>query len=208
MDTSRHRILRAGSPVAIIRRRNGKETEAEGIVDCTAADSSIGVRLAGSPGYSDDERVVLVDFSEDTPWAADATFVVQSGGAAYFRRTASWYRYESSGAAGCKTNIRVTVTSLSGAYLERGIAIEMSECGLRIFVPSEPEDRELRVLMPGERDGITLPCRLLGTSYRDDGVELRVAFHELDLPQSRYVTRLTNELRIVAERGRNLIDTR
>lgn len=209
MDTGGHRELRAGSPVGVLRRRRGTPTETQGIVSCAAVDSSIGIRLAGSPGYTFGEKVTLVDYSDAIPWAVDASFVSQADGVAYFRKTVAWYRHDNNAGNRYRTGIRVTVTSPGGNYLERGIATAVSQCGLHISVPAEPENREILVLMPGDRDGggVTLPCRLVTASYRDDGVELHAAFHELDTSRAKYVARLVDELRIVAEWGRDLIDT-
>lgn len=210
MDTSGPASLVAGSPVAVLRRRSGTGTETQGIVYCTAADLSIGIRLAGSPAYYPGEKVTLVDFGGSVPWAAGATYVSQSRDTTYFRRTTGWYRHDPGTSRHFATAIRVTVTSPGKHYLERGIATEVSECGLHIFVPAEPEDPELLVLMPGERDDqpVTLPSLMVAVGYSDNGVDLQTAFHRLDGARSKYVARLLDELSIFAERGRNLIDNR
>jgi hypothetical protein len=80
----------------------------------------------------------------------------------------------------------------------------MSEGGMKVAVPEEPAGKNLRILMP-EADGVSLPCHVVGISYGDTGVELHLAYMELTDDNWRFVRRRVADLRVIAERGRDLL---
>jgi hypothetical protein len=164
----------------------------------------VGLRLAGSPAYTEGEQVELSSLEDEFRWSVEARFVRQEREVAFFEPASGWYREERRATPRYPTRLAVTIVAPGEAYLARGTALDMSEGGMKVAVPEEPAGKNLRILMP-EADGVSLPCHVVGISYGDTGVELHLAYMELTDDNWRFVRRRVADLRVIAERGRDLL---
>jgi len=192
----------------MVKRQRGTATGvSQGIVASVTSCGAIGLRLAGSPHYAEGDHVELTSLENEYKWTAEAAFAGEQREVIFFKATSSWYCEERRSSARYPTHMAVTVVAPSEAYLARGTALDLSEGGMKVAVPEEPAGKDVRVVLT-ETDGLSLPCHIVGISYGDDGVQLHLAFGELPVDASRFVQRRLADLKVIAERGRNLLGNR
>jgi hypothetical protein len=139
MDTTLRHLVTPGTPVMVKRRRGTATGVSQGIVASVTSCGAIGLRLAGSPHYADGDKVELTSLEDEYKWTAEAAFVGDEREVAFFRATSGWYCEERRASPRYATHIAVTVVAASEAYLARGTALDLSEGGMNVAVPEEPE---------------------------------------------------------------------
>jgi hypothetical protein len=198
-----HPAVLPGSAVTVTRISH-PACSAEGIIaHVEQSGRAVGLRIAGAPNYAEGERVVIVDLETSPPWAVDAAFSGHDREVALFVPLTAWYQRRAR--PRYLTRTAVTLVIPGTAYMERGVTLDISEGGLRVLVPEEPTGQAVKVLIKGGPDVVPLYCRIVRTAYCDEGVEVHLSFAELTAASRKFVHRRVEDLRQIAEQGRDLL---